>query len=73
MVRGFLRFFKEERLFFIFLLALFLTITALVLVLLSGRSRRESLLLEYEAQKIAAALIETTRDGSPIDSDILEE
>ena len=73
MARGFRRFFKEELLFFIFLLALFLTITALVLVLLSGRSRRESLLLEYEAQKTAAALMESTRDGSTLDSDALEE
>ncbi len=72
MARGFRRFFKEELLFFIFLLALFLTITALVLVLLSGRSRRESLLLEYEAQKTAAALMESTRDGSTLDSDALE-
>jgi signal transduction histidine kinase len=73
MARGFRRFVKEELLFFIFLLALFLTITALVLVLLSGRSRRESLLLEYEAQKIAAALMESTRDGSTFDSDAMEE
>lgn len=73
MARGFRQFFKEELLFFIFLLALFLTITALVQVLLSGRSRRESLLLEYEAQKIAAALMESTRDGSTLDSDALEE
>ena len=71
MARGFRQFFKEELLFFVFLLALFLTITALVLVLLSGRSRRESLLLEYEAQKIAAALMESTRDGSTLDSDAL--
>ncbi|MEE9306291.1 MAG: HAMP domain-containing sensor histidine kinase [Spirochaetia bacterium] len=73
MARGFRQFFKEELRFFIFLLALFLTITALVQVLLSGRSRRESLLLEYEAQKIAAALMESTRDGSTLDSDALEE
>lgn len=71
MARGFRQFFKEELLFFIFLLALFLTITALVLVLLSGRNRRESLLQEYEAQKIAAALMESTRDGSTLDSDAL--
>jgi len=71
--RGFRRFFKEELLFFIFLLTLFLTITALVLVLLSGRSRRESLLLEYEAQKIAAALMESTWGGSTLDPDALDE
>lgn len=73
MARGFHRFFKEELLFFIFLLALFLTITALVLVLISGRSRRESLLLEYEAQRIAAALMEASRDGTELDGEALEE
>jgi signal transduction histidine kinase len=70
---GLRRFFKEELLFFIFLIALFLTITALVLVLISGRSRRESLLLEYEAQRIAAALMERTRDGPPLDMESLEQ
>jgi two-component system sensor histidine kinase HydH len=71
--RGFRRLVKEELLFFVFLLALFLTITALVLVLLSGRSRRESLLLEYEAQRIAAALMEASRDGTDLDGESLEE
>jgi hypothetical protein len=71
--RGFRRLFKEELLFFIFLLALFLTITALVLVMISGRSRRESLLLEYEAQRIAAALMEASRDGAELDDESLEE
>jgi two-component system sensor histidine kinase HydH len=73
LARGFRRFLKEELLFFIFLLTLFLTITALVLVMLSGRSRRESLLMEYEAQRIAAALMEATRDGSALDMESLEE
>jgi signal transduction histidine kinase len=73
MARGVNRFFKEELLFFIFLLALFLTITALVVVLISGRSRRESLLLEYEAQRIAAALMEASRDGTDLDRESLEE
>jgi two-component system sensor histidine kinase HydH len=71
--RVFRRPFKGELLFFIFLLALFLTITALVLVLISGRSRRESLLLEYEAQRIAAALMETSRDGTELDDESLEQ
>jgi two-component system sensor histidine kinase HydH len=71
--RGLLRFLREELLFFIFLLALFLTITVLSLVLLSGKSRRETLLLEYEAQRIAAALLEATRDGSPLDPSSLDE
>ncbi len=73
MARGFRRLIKEELLFFIFLLALFLTITALVLVMISGRSRRESLLLEYEAQRIAAALMEAGRDGGELDGESLEE
>jgi len=73
MARGLRRFFKEELLFFVFLLALFLTITALVLVLLSGRSRRESLLLEYEAQRIAAALMEASRDGGELNGESLQE
>jgi signal transduction histidine kinase len=73
MARGFRRFFREELLFFVFLLALFLTITALVLVLISGRSRRESLLMEYEAQRIAAALMEASRNESEFDADSLEE
>jgi two-component system sensor histidine kinase HydH len=71
--RGLLRFLKDELLFFIFLLALFLTITVLSLVLLSGKSRRETLLLEYEAQRIAAALLEATHDGSPLDPGSLDE
>jgi len=70
---GVRRFFKEELLFFIFLLALFLTITALVLVMISGRSRRESLLLEYEAQRIAAALMETSLEGSDLNGEDLED
>ncbi len=73
MARRVSRFLKEEFLFFVFLAALFLSITALVLVLLSGRSRRESLLLEYEAQKIASALIETFRDERSLDLEALEE
>jgi two-component system sensor histidine kinase HydH len=73
MARGFRRFFKEELLFFVFLLALFLTITALVLVLISGRSRRENLILEYEAQRIAAALTEASREGTELDREALEE
>jgi two-component system sensor histidine kinase HydH len=71
--RGFRRLFKEELLFFIFLTALFLTITTLVLVMISGRSRRESLLLEYEADRIAAALMEASRDGAELDDESLEE
>ena len=73
MARRLRRFFKEELLFFVFLLALFLTITALVLVLLSGRNRRESLLLEYEAQRIAAALMEASRDGGELNGESLQE
>ena len=73
MARGIRRFLKEELLFFIFLLALFLTVTALVLVMLSGRSRRESLLMEYEAQRIAAALMEATREGAALDLEALED
>ena len=70
---GLRRFFREELLFFVFLLALFLTISALVLVLIAGRSRRESLLLEYEAQRIAAALMEASRDGGELDGESLQE
>jgi two-component system sensor histidine kinase HydH len=73
MARRVSRFLKEDFLFFVFLAALFLSITALVLVLLSGKSRRESLLLEYEAQKIASALIETFRDERSLDLEALEE
>jgi two-component system sensor histidine kinase HydH len=72
-VRGIRHLFKEELLFYIFLLALFLTITALVLVMISGRSRRESLLLESEAQRIAAALMEASRDGTALNDVSLEE
>jgi two-component system sensor histidine kinase HydH len=72
-MRGLRRFVKEELLFYVFLLALFLTITVLVLVLLSGRSRRESLLQEYEAQRVAAALMEATRNGSTLDIESLEQ
>jgi two-component system sensor histidine kinase HydH len=71
--RGFRLLAKEELLFFVFLLALFLTITALVLVMISGRSRRESLLLEYDAQRIAAALMEASREGTELDGESLEE
>jgi signal transduction histidine kinase len=73
MVRGFRRFLKEELLFFIFLLALFLTVTGLVMVLIAGRSRRESLVLEVEAQRIAAALMEASRDGTELEGESLEE
>lgn len=73
MARGLRSLFKEELLFYIFLIALFLTITALVLVMISGRSRRESLLLEYEAQRIAAALMEASRDGTQLNDESLEE
>ena len=73
MARGIRSLFKEELLFYIFLLALFLTITALVLVMISGRSRRESLLQEYEAQRIAAALMEASRDGTQLDDESLED
>ena len=63
---------KDEIPFIAFLLALFLTLTALVLILLSGRSRRESLLIEYEAQKIASALLESVDDADALGSATLE-
>jgi two-component system sensor histidine kinase HydH len=73
MASGLRRFLKEELLFYVFLLALFLTVTTLVLVVLAGRSRRDSLSLEYDAQRIASALIESLQGDRSVDMEALEQ
>ncbi len=61
------RFIKEELLFTVFLIALFLALTVLSIVLIEGERRRNSILLEYEAEKLASALFESYRENGYLD------
>ena len=63
---------KDDLPFFTFLLAFYLILTALVIVLLLGRGRRESLLAEYEVQKVATALMESRTESEDFDSDTMD-
>jgi len=53
---------REGLLFYLFLLVFFLGMGALSLFLLSGERKRGELLAEYEAEKLASALMETLRE-----------
>ena len=58
---------REGFLFYLFLLVLFLSLGALSLVLLSGERKRGELLAEYEADKLATALLENLRESRTLD------
>jgi two-component system sensor histidine kinase HydH len=58
---------REGFLFYLFLLVFFLSLGALSLVLLSGERKRGELLAEYEADKLATALLENLRDSRTLD------
>ena len=53
---------REGLLFYLFLLVFFLGMGALSLFLLSGERKRGELLAEYEAEKLASALMESLRE-----------
>jgi two-component system sensor histidine kinase HydH len=54
---------RESTLFFGTLIVLFLAVTVLSLFVVAGQRRRNALLAEYEAEKLAGALLETFRQG----------
>jgi two-component system sensor histidine kinase HydH len=54
---------RESALFFSVLIVLFLAVTALSLVVVGGQRRRNSLLEEYQADRLAGALLEAFRRG----------
>lgn len=54
---------REDLLFYLFLAVLFLCVGALSLFLLSGERKRAELNAEYEAQKLATALMDYYRDN----------
>ncbi len=58
---------REGFLFYLFLLVLFLSLGALSLVLLSGERKRGELLAEYEADKLATALLENLRENRTLE------
>jgi len=60
---------RDSPLFFGILVGLFLLVTALSVFVLSGERRRSALLEEYQAEQLAAVLLEASREGdSPGDS-----
>ncbi len=61
------RFIKEELLFTIFLIALFLVLAVLSIVLIEGERRRNVILLEYEAERLASALFESYQGNGYLD------
>jgi two-component system sensor histidine kinase HydH len=62
---------REGFLFYLFLLVLFLSLGALSLFLLSGERKRGELLAEYEAEKLASALMESLRENREFDLSLL--
>jgi signal transduction histidine kinase len=58
---------REGLLFYLFLLVFFLSLGALSLFLLSGERKRGELLAEYEAEKLASALLENLRESRGLD------
>jgi two-component system sensor histidine kinase HydH len=58
---------REGFLFYVFLLVFFLSLGALSLFLLSGERKRGQLLAEYEADKMATALLENLRENRALD------
>jgi two-component system sensor histidine kinase HydH len=54
---------REDLLFYIFLGVLFLSVSAMSLFLLSGERKRAELYFEYEAQKMATALMDYYREN----------
>ena len=58
---------REGLLFYLFLLVFFLSLGALSLFLLSGERKRGELLAEYEAEKLASALLENLRENRGLD------
>ena len=58
---------REGFLFYLFLLVFFLSLGALSLFLLSGERKRGELLAEYEAEKLATALLENLRENRSLD------
>ena len=54
---------REGALFFGTLIVLFLAVSVLTLFVVAGQRRRNALLAEYEAEKLAGALLETFRQG----------
>ena len=58
---------RDGLLFYTFLLVLFLSLGALSLFLLSGERKRGELLAEYEAEKLASALMESLRENRELD------
>lgn len=67
------RFVKEEFPYVIFLLLLFFTLAVLSIFLIRGEHRRNLLLTEYEAEKIAAALFESFMEDRNLDPASLGE
>jgi signal transduction histidine kinase len=67
---------RESALFFAVLILLFLAVTALSLVVVAGQRRRNTLLEEYQADRLAGALLEAFRrgelpDGLPMGDQLL--
>ncbi len=58
---------REGLLFHLFLLVFFLSLGALSLILLAGERKRGALLAEYEAEKLATALMDSLRDNRSLD------
>jgi two-component system sensor histidine kinase HydH len=64
---------KEEFPYVIFLLLIFLTVTVLSVFLIRGEYRRNLLLTEYEAEKIATALLESFMENRALEPASLSE
>jgi signal transduction histidine kinase len=58
---------REGLLFYLLLLVFFLSLGALSAFLLSGERKRGALLAEYEAEKLATALLENLRENRSLD------
>jgi two-component system sensor histidine kinase HydH len=58
---------REGLLFYLFLLVFFVSLGALSLFLLSGERKRGALLAEYEAEKLATALMDSLRENRSLD------
>ena len=58
---------REGLLFYVFLLVFFLSLAALSVFLLSGERKRGALLVEYESEKLATALLDNLRENRSLD------
>jgi len=67
------RIIKEEFSYIIFLLLIFFTVAVLSIFLIRGEYRRNLLLREYEAEKIAAALLESFMENRTLEPASLGE